>query len=360
MLLAVLGIILLVDAALYINDPPATWRGALFGLAATLASALFAWWPAAAASSLLLIALAQLNDAQDGSGFLYVTGAAGLVVYTSPTWFIVIYIVAAAGLTILTTVAVGVFEGAALPTLGLVIVLSAAIGWALRSARRRELRLAADLAQLSYERSSAVEGERERIADELHDIIAHDVTLVSMHARVLERVDDPALRRQSVEAIRSSADQALADIRRVLQIVRDGQSESVQISDDQRTNVSAALDEAHESLSRLGARISVRSTPITVSAAIEQALVHVIREGTTNIAKHAAERPTVAIVLETVGDGIRLEMRNSQSGPPKSSDLPSSGYGLDRLRERVSLLGGELTAVHGSESWTLTARLPVR
>ncbi|MFC6356541.1 sensor histidine kinase [Luethyella okanaganae] len=360
-LLVLLGVILLVDVGLYLSDPETTWRSMLLGLSATFATALFAWWPAAAAMSLLLTGLVQTTAGQDGSQFLYLTAVAGLVVYTSPAWFIAIYVVVAAGLAILATATPGVFVSTALPALALVLAVSASIGWALRTAHGRERRFALDIAQLEYARTAAIDAERERIADELHDIIAHDVTLVSMHARVLERVDDPALRNQSIQAIRTSADQALADIRRVLRIVRDDHVTGVTAPDEQQASATSALEEARDSLARLGAEVTVHaSSDISVSTAIEQALVHLMREGATNIAKHAPEHPSVTIVLESVDDEIHLELTNSTTETPHTPHVPSSGYGLDRLRERVSLLGGHLSTHTTGTTWTLTARLPAR
>jgi signal transduction histidine kinase len=254
-----------------------------------------------------------------------------------------------------------VFLGTALPALALVLTVSAAIGWALRAAHSRERRFALDIAQLEYARGAAIDAERERIADELHDIIAHDVTLVSMHARVLERVDDPELRAQSIHAIRAGADQALADIRRVLRIVRDDQAAVATTPDEHTASAKTALAEARDSLARLGANVTVHAgSDIAVSAAIDQALVHLVREGATNIAKHASERPSVTIVFESVNDEVHLAMTNSVAATPRVSHVPSSGYGLDRLRERVSLLGGHLSTDTTTATWTLTARLPAR
>ncbi len=359
-LIVVLSLILSIDVGVYLSDPSTTWRGVLFGLAATLATSLFAWRPAAAGTGLLLVALVQLAAGQDGSDFLFVTGAAGLVVYTSPRWFTATYIAATAALTILATASLEVFTATALPAFALLVAVSASIGWALRAARGRENRLARDLADLSRERTAAIAHERERIADELHDIIAHDVTLIAMHARVLERVDDPTLHAESIRAIRDSSDQALSDIRRMLHIVRDGETTPTETSREQRADVRSTLDDAVEALSQLGAFISAHLESVAVSAAIEQTLIHVIREATTNIAKHAPEHPNVSISLRATDEGVSLEMKNSAPNDARSSELPSSGYGLDRLRERVALLGGELTAERTDETWTLTVRLPDR
>lgn len=359
-LLLVLAMMLVVDIVLVITDPSVAWRGLMFGLPAMLATALFIWWPAAAATSLLLIALVQITAGQDGSDVLYLAGVAGLVVYTSPVWFVSIYVVATLSLTILASTVLGIFANTALPALALVVAISASIGWALRAAHGRELRLAGDVAALAQARSAAIEAERDRIADELHDIIAHDITLVSMHARVLERVDDEALRDQSVRAIRAGADQALADIRRMLRIVRDDDGSLTGPVDEQPASIDSALDEARDALVQLGATISVRSTEGSVSSTIEQTLVHLIREGTTNIAKHAPENTSVRITLEILGDDVRLEMANTTGPAPVTNGIPSSGYGLDRLRERVAVSGGDFTSGPTDDGWTLIARLPAR
>ncbi len=359
-LLTLLGVVLIVDVVLYSREPGVSWSGMALGLAATLATSLFVWWPPAAVVSLLLTALVETASGQSGPQFLYLVIIAGLVVYTCPGWFVGIYGAATAALAAFAATTPGALSSTALPALALVLAVSAGIGWALRAAHGRERRFAGDIERLEHARSAAIEAERERIADELHDIIAHDVTLVSMHVRVLERVDDPDLREQSIRAIRSSADQALADIRRMLRIVRDDRFAASSAGEAPASAVSA-LEDVRTSLERLGASVTVRALiDDTLSAAVEQTLVHLLREGATNIAKHAPEHPSVSIVVESVQDEVRVEISNSIGGPHRATHVPSSGYGLDRLRERVTLLDGQLRANASGGWWTLTARLPAR
>lgn len=360
MLVIFLALTLSVDVILYLGDAATPWPGLLFGMTATVAVALFAFSPAAAATSLVLITLLQVSTGSDGSNVLYLAFAAGLVVYTSPLWFVWVYTAATVLVVVLATTVLSIFESVALPPLALVVAVSASIGWGLRAAHRRERRLADDLTRMEEARAAVIAAERERIADELHDIIAHDITLVSMHARVLERVDDAAIRERSVHAIRTSADQALSDIRRMLRIVRDDGSASSEPLPDETASLAGAMNEARESLSELGAHITVRADEAAVSSTIEQTLVHLIREGTTNIAKHAPARPVVAISLEVRDGGVHLEITNSLEGAPTESDIPSAGYGLDRLRERVSMLGGRFSSEESDGSWTLSASLPAR
>ncbi|MGP9707191.1 sensor histidine kinase [Brachybacterium sp. AOP24-D1-21] len=87
--------------------------------------------------------------------------------------------------------------------------------------------------------------------------------------------------------------------------------------------------------------------------------VRIVREAVTNIIKHGPTRPHVSIDLRADDHGIRLGISNSLSGTTSPEDFPrTSGYGLARLRERASLLGGTLETQQSGESFTLMARLP--
>lgn len=89
---------------------------------------------------------------------------------------------------------------------------------------------------------------------------------------------------------------------------------------EQRASIASALEEARDSLAKLGADVTVHSSPnVSVSAAIEQALVHLVREGATNIAKHATEHPSVTIQIEAIENDVRLELANSIAETPRNS-----------------------------------------
>lgn len=364
-LLVLLGIVLATDLVVYLTDPATTIRDATFGVLAILTASLYAWRPAAASLGLLLIALVQTTAHHDGSQFLYLAAFAGVVVYTSPTWFSAAYICAASALVIPASSTPGELANSALLALALVFTVSMSIGGALSRAHEHENRLARDIVTMENARAAEMKAERDRISDELHDIIAHDVTLISMHVRVLERVDDRQLRDQSVRAIRYSADQALADIRRVLRIVRDDQSaprEGVKLpAGECRESISSALNEARNSLLGLGARVTVEAdAEMPISNAIEKTIVQVLREGTTNIVKHGSLQPVVRISLTSIDEEVCLEIVNSISDGPDTSIQNVSGYGLARLDERVTLLGGHLIAEADATTWRLAVRLPKR
>jgi signal transduction histidine kinase len=358
-LLVVIALVLLVDLAGFIEDPASSWRELVTQEAPTVAVALFAWSPPAAAISLVLAALLETAAGRGGGLAVYLAVATGLVVYTSPRWFSALYAATATAVILLHASTAGALTSTALPVVLLIGALAALVGWALRSSLRRERGLAVDLLDLERARDAELESERQRIADELHDIIAHDVTLVAMHVRVLERVDDPALRAQSVVAIRDSADQALADIRRVLRVVRDDRSTTVGDRDEDGDTIAGAVSTVRRDLEALGAQVVVSTLDgVDVSSAIERTIVRLLREAATNVAKHAASRPEVRVDIEPGREGVTVTVSSTMPPASATSAIPSSGYGVHRMRERVTLLGGTLEAAEVEGRWVLSARLP--
>jgi signal transduction histidine kinase len=190
------------------------------------------------------------------------------------------------------------------------------------------------------------------------------VTLVAMHVRVLERVDDAELRAQSVTAIRDSADQALADIRRVLRVVRDDRMAVAADGADADADADAdtlagAIVTVRRDLEALGADVTVgRLDGIELSSAIERTIVRLLREAATNVAKHAPLRPEVRVDVTPGPDDVSVTVSSTMPPDPAASHIPSSGYGIHRMRERVTLLGGSLEASAVDGSWVLSARLP--
>ncbi|MBT1636286.1 sensor histidine kinase [Clavibacter michiganensis] len=359
-LVVVMALVLLIDVVDAVGDPAVSWRELVTQSAPTVAVALFAWSPPTAAVGLLVTATLETAAGQGGGLAVYLAAAAGLVVYTSPRWFSAAYAVAAMSAIVLHWSTTEGLTTSALPVVLLIGVLASLVGWTLRSSLRRERGLAVDLEDLERIRATELESERQRIADELHDIIAHDVTLVAMHVRVLERVDDPGTRAQSIVAIRDSADQALADIRRVLRVVRDGRP-AVDGEDPESAGdtLAGTVEAVRRDLEALGARVSMGSLEgIEVSSAIERTLVRFLREAATNVAKHSASLPDVQVEFVRGTTDVTVSVTSSLPFRSAASPIPSSGYGIHRMRERVTLLGGDLDARAVDGSWVLSARLP--
>ncbi|WP_296138055.1 sensor histidine kinase [uncultured Tessaracoccus sp.] len=190
--------------------------------------------------------------------------------------------------------------------------------------------------------ASAIEEERLRIARELHDVVAHHVTAMSVQAaaarRLLER--DPARAAAPLKHIESSARAAVQDLRTMVLTLRDS---------DQRTGTGslptlADLDEL-VALVRDGGRDvtldRIGDTP-RVSPAVELTLYRVAQEGLTNAVKHAGPVAHIAVRLRTTPRAVELEV--SDDGRASPALLPGSGTGLTGMRERLAAVGGTLKA----------------
>lgn len=333
---------------------PMTWAR-LLDISAILGIGLIAWRPAVAALALCAGGLAAVGLGDVAAYALALAFASGLVVATAPRAACLVFLATVPCLAL-----TAVIVGAALTPVGAiattaVAVASAAIGLAFRSAGNRERSLHARLGALTEASDAAVRAERDRITDELHNIIAHDLTIVAMHARAL-RYEFPGERSLSLEAVEESAVQALKDIRRMLRIVQDGADELVDEEGDEPLDV--VLRRACASLTELGVPLTLTLPPgeIAIASSIETTLTHVAREAITNVMRHSRTARSVQVVLEQSEKDVVLTVVNDlprQPGPPGPP-----GYGLERMGDRVRILGGVFAAGPVDGTWRLSARLP--
>ncbi|MEU7919967.1 sensor histidine kinase [Micromonospora zamorensis] len=194
--------------------------------------------------------------------------------------------------------------------------------------------------------------ERTRIAREMHDVVAHRVSLMVVHAGALEvTAADPA----TVEAaalIRTTGRQALTDLREVLGVLRQaGPAVVPERGID-------ALDELIGESRAAGLRVSRRDegVPTALPATLGRTAYRVVREALTNVRKHAADAETV-VGLHYLPDGLEVMVRN---GPSEGgAALPGAGQGLLGLRERVELLGGRLEARPVDGGFLVWALIPL-
>lgn len=351
-------VILLADLVLmFAGGSPSA--GDLTGLLLWIALAGFAWRPPwAAAATVALIAV----DAALGvgaAGVLAVALMTGLVVATCGGAFVVLYAVAVlAGIVFAGWIGQTVAPGGEAGLLAAAIV-SGLCGEVARRMRVRQERGAAAAERSRRAAARAVRAERDRIADELHDVLAHDVTIMVMHARALPLARDDEARRLSEGAILAAGTQALADIRRVLQIVHDESGDHDAAASPQRS-LPETLESLRRELEALGASVEISSAPAeaVVSTIVETTLARVAREAVTNVIKHGPAQPSVRLSLSVGEEEVSLRVRNSS--PRTRASAATGGYGLVRMRERVTLLGGTLTAGHEDGGWVVEVVLPRR
>ncbi|MFI6237798.1 sensor histidine kinase [Micromonospora sp. NPDC050784] len=194
--------------------------------------------------------------------------------------------------------------------------------------------------------------ERTRIAREMHDVVAHRVSLMVVHAGALEvTAVDPA----TVEAaalIRTTGRQALTDLREVLGVLRQA---GPAVTPERGLDT---LDELIGESRAAGLRVSRRDegVPTALPVTLGRTAYRVVREALTNVRKHAADAETT-VCLRYLPDGLEVVVRN---GPSEGgSALPGAGQGLLGLRERVELLGGRLEATPVDGGFLVRALIPL-
>ncbi|WP_184911533.1 sensor histidine kinase [Kitasatospora gansuensis] len=239
--------------------------------------------------------------------------------------------------------------------------LAVATGLWLGNRRRLVAALSADVEHLRVEaqlrEEAAQAAERSRIATEMHDVLAHRLSLIALHTGVLATKSDtlPAPVAERLTLLRTASVEALADLRDVLGALHDPAAAR------DNSSLAPALREVRELVDE--ARAAGQDVELACDGAPEQAptthrlaVYRVVQEALTNARKHAAgSRVTVRIDYRPPATFV--EVTNTPGAP--SPDTPASGYGLVGLRERITALGGRLAAgPAGAGAWRLTARVP--
>ena len=201
--------------------------------------------------------------------------------------------------------------------------------------------------------------ERARIAQEMHDVLAHKVSLIALHAGGLEV--NPAVGPEKVEGsarlIRETARQAMEDLREVLGVLRS----DVSVDGADLAPVPRAADLERLVADSRDAGVSVTgefALPDDVPVSIGRTVYRVVQESLTNVHKHARGASTEVVVHGARGAGVTVRVTNVRP-VAAGSLLPGSGAGLVGLRERVELAGGRLTTGPTTDGgWRVEAWLP--
>ncbi|MEO3803033.1 histidine kinase [Nonomuraea sp. B1E8] len=246
------------------------------------------------------------------------------------------------------------------------VAYGALLGWGAFARSRRalleSLRERAHRAEAEQGRriAEARMAERRRLARDMHDVLAHRLTLVATHAGALEFRPDssPEQRARAAGVIRAGVHQALEELRQVINLLReqDDQSDELQprpdladlpglITDARQADQAVRL---HEEVTDVGA----------LPAAASQTAYRVVQEGLTNARKHAPGQPIEVLLRGTPGTPLLIEMRNALPPAGAAPVVPGSGLGLVGLTERVRLAGGQLDHQSTGGEFRLQARLP--
>ncbi len=230
-----------------------------------------------------------------------------------------------------------------------IVFLAAALVWGMYIGSRRELlwtlRARAERAEAEQElraNQSRLE-ERGRIAREMHDVLAHRISTISMRAGALTYRDDLTVEdlRDGVGVIREAAHRALVDLRGVLGVLRDGETEPLHGPQPTYADLGDLVEEARHSGLRVRYADAV-SPDLPVPDAAGRALYRIVQEGITNARKHAPGAELRIDVRGSPDDGIGITLRNPLGFGTRGTATPGAGLGLVGLAERAALRGGRI------------------
>ncbi|MFE0062420.1 sensor histidine kinase [Streptomyces sp. NPDC059003] len=243
------------------------------------------------------------------------------------------------------------------------LALAVALGLWAGSRRRLVDALAARVESLRVERElgerAARLSERSAIAAEMHDVLAHRLSLIALHTGVLATRKDalPEPVGERLTLLRTAATDALADLRDVLGALRDPESEG-SLGADAPAPVLRDVTELVEQARAAGQQVDaeILGDQTRAPAAHRLAVFRVVQEALANARKHAPD----AAVRVRVDHGPPATLVEVVNGPgARPADAVPSGFGLVGLAERVTALGGELHAgPGGAGAWRLAARIP--
>ena len=254
----------------------------------------------------------------------------------------------------------------------IVSIIGVTVGWGMYIGSRRELLAAlrerAEIAEAeqSSRLAQARSAERARIAREMHDVLAHRISLVAMHAGALtysEDLDADEVR-ATAAVIQESSRQALVELRQVLGVLRDRPEDSAAASPMAPEAPQPSADDLPDLIieaRRSGMRIETeRGIELDgMPEMLGRTLYRIVQEGLTNARKHA---PDTRVVVNLDGgpiEGLTVEVRNPLRVGSPDARQPVSGFGLIGLAERTELAGGRLShQISAEREFVLEAWLP--
>ncbi|WP_217140189.1 sensor histidine kinase [Streptomyces sp. AC627_RSS907] len=234
----------------------------------------------------------------------------------------------------------------------------------------RNHREAADAALLRAEQTAllaemdrvqAVTAERSRMARELHDMVANHLSAIAIHSTAALSLDDAATTRQALGVIRENSVEGLAEMRRLIGILRESGEDTEPAAAPTLDGLGALVDGARAN----GLDVTLEAAPGEgLPAPVELAAYRIVQESLTNALKHAA-KGSVRVELDRRDDVLRVRV-TSPYGGGDTPRAPGSGAGLIGMRERAALLHGTFEAgpvadpaSAGGKLWSVRATLPL-
>lgn len=313
------------------------------GLAAVCGALLAARWAplAAAAAALLVCWLSPLADQFGWLAVLPLAYALYRVAEHHATRTAIAALVAGLSGAVATALPSFTHAGGVLP-FGLLLAAAWTVGVAVRQHRRYTDEVLAHQAQLARAELDAARrrgtDERIRIARELHDVVAHSMSVITVQAGYARLVADrqPERAGEALEAIETTGRESLTELRRVLGVLRDDEPTG--------TRPAPGLADLPYLVAQTGAagvavELAVTGEPRALAAGLELSAYRIVQEALTNVVKHAGtDRARVTVAYTDTA--LRIEVTDHGRGGAGGPD----GHGLTGMRERVALFGGTVQA----------------
>jgi signal transduction histidine kinase len=219
-------------------------------------------------------------------------------------------------------------------------------------------RSTAEQQQAELDHTEALMAGRRQITRDLHDVIAHDVTVIALQADAALAGSDAGFRQQSLEAISDAAHRSLTDLRSMMQVLSPALEGEAAPTDSSLTR---SIDDIVGHLRRLGypTEVEVTGDPDTLPAMILLGVRPVLRECSTNVIVHALPGSPVRFTVRSNSRSLVLEVSNELSTGGAAARTPRGGFGLGFMRERVERLGGQLSTGIDGGQWKVRATFPV-
>jgi len=288
-------------------------------------------------AALFLVGLLR-DRSQAVAGLAVAEGILAVVVHNDPRSSVGNFIVGSIIFTIVWTIAFGVGRKS--------VEADEAKERAARAEREREERA-----------RSAVSEERARIARELHDVVGHSVSVMTVQASAVRRLLRPEQQREreALLIVERTGREALAEMRRMVGVLRRPEEGPALAPQPTLEHLDKLVEHAREA--GLPVELRVEGEPLPLPAGLDLTAYRLVQEGLTNALKHARAHRAQVLVRYSDGD---IEVTVSDDGQGAGSDGGGGGHGLVGMRERVAVYGGELEAGPRPEGgYRLRAKLPL-
>lgn len=230
------------------------------------------------------------------------------------------------------------------------------LGYKFRQVTAAEERAARFEEEREERARQAVAEERSRIARELHDVVAHGISVMTVQAGAVRRLlrEEQQREREALETIEQTGREALAEMRRMVGVMKHPEEAPALAPQPGLARLDRLVARARDA--GLPVELTIEGTPGALAPGIDLAAYRVVQEGLTNARKHAGAK-RVEVVVRYESDGVELTVADDGRGAAAGD---GSGHGLVGMRERIALYGGELEAgPRAAGGYELRVRLPL-